>query len=234
VTKDRPLTLSVVGELVPLASSEINVEARRGTGEMSDSVPLRDVPEQFLDRYSWNEILSFAGRRQTALELLDAPNPDALPEFWDSAVPGSRLQDRRKVFQKGQILSFAFRERLFNGTHVAFGFSCGHSNRVPVPRERAIDLWPQFATERMVGQDIAFAQVTVIEAAKLNTPAAELLRRLMDWMQLQRAVGRRSKKVLQYEATVEFDGAQLTTRMFDTVYKAVFDSPRGHPSAKRL
>jgi hypothetical protein len=200
---------------------------------MSGSVPLSDVPEQFLDRNAWNEILSFAGRRQAALELLDAPNPDARPEFWDSTVPGSRLQDRRKVFQKGQILSFAFRERLFNGTHVAFGFSCGHSNRVRVPRERAIELWPQFATERMVGQDIAFAEVTVIEAAKLNTPAAELLRRLMDWMQLQRAVGRRSKKVLQHEAAMEFN-ARLTTRMFDTVYKAVFDSPRGHPSAKRL
>jgi len=37
-----------------------------------------------------------------------------------------------------------------------------------------------------VGQGIAFAEVTVIEAAKLNTPAADLLRRLMDWMQLQR------------------------------------------------
>jgi hypothetical protein len=81
----------------------------------------------------------------------------------------------------------------------------------------------------MVRQDIAFAEVTVIEAAKLNTPAADLLRRLMDWMQLQRAIGRRSKKVLQHEAAMEFN-ARLTTRMFDTVYKAVFDSPRGHPS----
>ena len=44
---------------------------------MSGSVPLSDVPEQFLDRNAWNEILSFAGRRQAALELLDAPNPDA-------------------------------------------------------------------------------------------------------------------------------------------------------------
>src|SRR5262249_41339955 len=200
---------------------------------MSGSVPLSEVPYHFLDRHSWNDILSFAGGRQTALELLDAPNPDALPGFWDSTAPGSRLQDRRKLFQKGQMLSFAFREYLINGTHVAFGFSRGQSIRVRVPRERAIDLRPQFATERMVGQDIAFAQVTVIEAAKLNTPAADLLRRLMDWMQLQRAVGRRAKKILQHEAGTEF-GARLTTRMFDTVYKAVFDSPRGHPSANGL
>ena len=200
---------------------------------MGGSVPLRDVPEQFLDRNSWNEILSFAGGRQTALELLDGPDPDALPEVWDSTVPGSRLQDRRKLFQRGQMLSFVFREYLINGTHIAFGFSDAHSNRVRVPRERAIYLWPRFATERVVGQGIAFAEVTVIEAAKLYTPAADLLRRLMDWMQLQRAVGRRAKKVLQHEAAMEF-GAHLTTRMFDTVYKAVFDSPRGHPSAKEL
>jgi hypothetical protein len=200
---------------------------------MSDSVPLRDVPDQFFDRNSWNEILSFAGRRQTALELLDAPNPDASPGLWDSIVPGTRLPDRRRCFQKGQMLSFAFRERLINGTHLAFGFAYGHSNRVRVPRERAIELWPQFATERMVGQDLEFAAVTVIEAAKLNTPTAEMLRRLMDWMQLQRAVGRRSKKVLQHEASIQFK-AHLTTRMFDVVYKAVFDSPRGHPPAKGL
>jgi hypothetical protein len=171
-----------------------SLSGREGLSEMDDSVPLKDVPDHFLDRNSWKDILSFAGRRETALELLDAPNPDALPEFWDSTVPGTPPQDRRKVFQKGQMLSFAFREYLINGTHIAFGFSCGNSNRTRVPRERAIDLWPQFATERMVGEGIAFAQVTVIEAAKLNTPAADLLRRLMDWMQLQRAVGRRSKK----------------------------------------
>jgi hypothetical protein len=47
------------------------------SSKMSGSVPLSDVPEQFLDRNAWNEILSFAGRRQSALELLDAPNPDA-------------------------------------------------------------------------------------------------------------------------------------------------------------
>jgi hypothetical protein len=153
------------------------------------------------------------------LELLDAPNPDARPEFWDSTVPGTRLQERHNVFRKGQILSFAFREQLFNGKHVAFGFLSGQPHRVRVPRERAIDLWPKFATERMVGQDVAFAEVTVIEAARLNTSAADLLRRLMDWMQLQRAIGRRSKKLLQHEASVEFE-EHLTTRMFDVVYNA--------------
>ena len=201
---------------------------------MSGSVSLGDVPERFLDRNSWTAILTFAGRRQTALELLlDAPHPDASPEFWESTVPGTPLQERHKVFQKGQILSFAFREHLFNGTHVALGVLCGQSTRIPVPREGALHLCPQFATERLVGQDVEFAGVTVIEAAKLNTPAADLLRRLMDWMQLQRAVGRRAKKILQHEAGTEF-GARLTTRMFDTVYKAIFDSPRGHPSANGL
>src|SRR5262249_61765337 len=63
---------------------------------MSGSVPLSEVPYHFLDRHSWNDILSFAGGRQTALELLDAPNPDASPGFWDSAVPRSRLQGRRR------------------------------------------------------------------------------------------------------------------------------------------
>ena len=84
---------------------------------MSGSVPLSEVPYHFLDRTSWNDILSFAGGRQTALELLDAPNPDALPGFWDCTVPGSRLQDRRKLFQKGQMLSLAFREYLINDIH---------------------------------------------------------------------------------------------------------------------
>jgi hypothetical protein len=153
-----------------------------------------------------------------------------VPEVWDRKVPGTQLQDRRKVFQKSQILSFKLREYLINGTHVAFGFPCGVSNRVRVPRERAIDLWPQFATERMLGQGLEFAEVTVIEAAKPTTPAADLLMRLMDWMQMQRAIGRRSKKVLQHDASIELQ-AHLTTRMFDVVYKAVFDSPRGHPRA---
>jgi hypothetical protein len=68
----------------------------------------------------------------------------------------------------------------------------------------------------MIGQGVEFADVTVIEAAKPNTPAADLLMRLMDWMQMQRAIGRRSKKVLQHDASIELQ-AHLTTRSEDGV-----------------
>jgi len=49
-----------------------------GNVPMSNAVPLSGVPEQLLDHNSRNEILSFAGRRQTAHELLDAPSPARL------------------------------------------------------------------------------------------------------------------------------------------------------------
>jgi len=58
---------------------------------MNTTIRLREVPEQILDRSCWEELLEFAHTKQNALELINAGDPQAWPEWWDLAVRGTSL-----------------------------------------------------------------------------------------------------------------------------------------------
>ena len=195
---------------------------------MMAAVRLRDVPECFFDANVWNEIVTLARTKQNAVELLDAANPQGSTVWWDCALPEMSKQDRSRMFARGRTLRSEFHRSLINGKYVAFGFFKGQSDRACIPQDRLPELYPRFATERLVGRELEYSGILVVEADKLDSPAAEFQQRLTDWMKARRAEHVRSRKILEHAAKEHF-GQQFTQRAFDVAYKTVFNSRRGHP-----
>jgi hypothetical protein len=189
------------------------------------AVRLRDVPERFFDARAWAEIVTFAGTKQNAVELLDAANPEDSSVWWDCALPEMSERDRSLVFSRGRSLRSEFHRDLISGKYDAVGFFSGQPERVCIPQERFTELYPRFATERLVGRDLEFTKILVIEAAKRETPAVQFQRRMTDWMHARRAEGIRLRKLLQ-PAAKDYFKDQFNQRAFDIAYKSVFNSGR--------
>jgi hypothetical protein len=192
------------------------------------AVKLRDVPERFFDARAWAEIVMFAGTKQNAIELLDAENPQLSSTWWDCALPETPERDRNRFFARGRSLRSEFHRNLIAGKYDAVGFFSGKPERICIPLERFTELYPRFATERLVGRDLEFTGVLIIEVEKRETPAAQFQRHMTDWMKARRAEGVRLRKILLPAAKRHFDD-QFTQRAFDIAYKSVFNSRRGHP-----
>ena len=165
---------------------------------------LRDVPDFFFDPHAWAEIVEFAATKQNAIELLDAENPQLSSTWWDCAVPESSEGERSVIFARAWSLRSEFHRDLIAGKYEVVGFSPGQSERVCVPRERLTELYPRFATERLVGRDLEFTWVLVTEAAKKETSAAQFQRRMTDWMRARQTEGLRSRNNLQPLAKAYF------------------------------
>src|SRR6516162_9767292 len=190
------------------------------------AVKLRDVPERFFDPHAWAEILAFAGTKQNAIELFDAEDPRISSTWWDCALPDTSESDRRTIFAKGRSLRSEFHRGLITGKYVAVGVSPEQPDRVCIPQDRFPDLYPRFATERLVGRDLEFTGVLVVETGKRETPAAQF--QLTDWMHARGAEGMRSRRELEPLAKDYFRD-QFKQRAFDIAYKSVFNFRRGRP-----
>jgi len=196
--------------------------------DMAATVRLRDVPGFFFDPEVWNDLVRLAGTKQNAIELLDAAHPEDSQDWWDCALPQMCEQERNTMFARGRALRSEFHRDLINGKYIAFGFFPKQSDRVSIPRDRLSELYPRFATERLVGRDLEYTGILVVEADEMDGPAAEFQQRLTDWMKARRADRMSSKKILEHAAKMHF-GERLTQRAFDTAYKTVFNRRRGHP-----
>src|SRR6266446_5867267 len=131
---------------------------------MTAAVRLRDVPGRFFDAQVWDEIVRLAGTKQNALELLDAAHPEDSNVWWDCALPELSKQDRSRMFARGRTLRSEFHRSLIHGKCVAFGFFNGQSDRASIPQGRLPELYPRFATERLVGRELEYSGVLVVEA----------------------------------------------------------------------
>jgi hypothetical protein len=189
---------------------------------------LRDVPDRFFDAGAWAEIVAFARTKQNAIELLDADDPQLSSRWWDCALPETPTEDRSRFFARGRSLRSAFHRSLIEGKYDAVGFFSGKPDRICIPQDRFLELYPRFATERLVGRDLEFTGVLVIEADDRETPPAQFQRQMTEWMKAHRAEGMRLRKILVPAAQHHF-GSQFTQRAFDIAYRSVFDSGRGHP-----
>jgi len=192
------------------------------------AVKLRDVPDFLFDAQAWAEILGRAGTKQNAIETLDADDPQHSSAWWDCAFPEMPEPDRAWLFARGRSLRSEFHRGLITGKYDAAGFVSGISERIPIPQDRFPELYPRFATERLVGRDLEFTGVLVFEAGKRETPAAQFQQRITNWMRARRAEGMSLRKELQHLAKDDF-GNQFNQRAFDIAYKSIFDFPRGRP-----
>jgi len=98
---------------------------------------------------------------------------------------------------------------------------------VVIPAERWQSLQPDFVNDRANDGTLEFTGVRVSEAAA-PTPTPDLLAECIEWMTLRGQEGESRRKVLQRDAKAKF-GSDLTTRLFDTVYKQVFAKRLGRP-----
>jgi len=192
------------------------------------AVKLRDVPDVFFEAQAWAEILARSGTKQNAIELLDADDPQRSSTWWDCAFPEMREPDRAWLFARGRSLRSEFHRGLIAGKYDAAGFVSGIPERIPIPQDRFPELYPRFATERLVGRDLEITGILVSEAGKRETPAAQFQQRITNWMYTRHAEGMRSRKDLQLLAKDHF-GNQFNQRAFDVAYKSVFDFRRGRP-----
>ena len=195
------------------------------------AVKLCDVPDVFFDSQAWAEILARAGTKQNAIELLDADEPHGSFTWWDCAFPEMPEPDRAWLFARGRSLRSEFHRGLIAGKYDAAGFVNGIPERISIPQDRLPELYPRFATERLVGRDLEFTGVLVFEAGKRETPAAQFQQRITHWMRARQVESMRSRKDLQPLAKDHF-GDQFNQRAFDIAYKTIFDFPRGRPRKK--
>jgi len=192
---------------------------------MSSATRLIDLPDKFLDQEKWAQVRALASNKLEALSYLNAPFPNSAADFfWNGRGSDS---DARRCYRLGKSLVEESRSLFTTGRLVASGLTRG-GVRQKILKSWWIDLYPLFATDRIVGRTRQFFDIEVTQDDVSNTAAEKQLIGCITWLKDQRAQGSRSKKVLWYDARRIF-GPGLTKRAFDAAYKVVFDSPRGHP-----
>jgi hypothetical protein len=198
----------------------------------SNEILLGEAPESFFDPEKWSEFLGFYASRQAALQQISQPEPHAI--VWvrrlAADVPeGGNARWDEHVSDRGNELVSAFKVRLIKGDLIATGLCSLAIGRVMIPSERWPDLWPNFAEDRADGKDLKFTNVRVSKLAKSSArTTADLFDECVAWMEQRDSEGENRRKILEGEALKRF-GSALTTRMFATIYKSVFDKPRGRP-----
>ena len=192
---------------------------------MSSATRLIDLPDKFLDQEKWAQVRALASNKLEALSYLNAPFPNSAADFfWNRRGSDS---DARRCYRLGKLLVTESRSLFLTGRLVASGLT-RQGVRQNILKPWWIDLYPLFATDRIVGRTRKFFDIEVTQGDASETAAEKQLMQCLAWLKDQRVQGSRSKKVLWYDAQRIF-GPGLTNRAFDAAYKVVFDSPRGHP-----
>jgi len=199
----------------------------------NNEIPLHEAPERFFDSAPWNEYLSLLGNREVALPELGQPEPGIIGHYRQELerqpwMHTPSTQRALRVAKLGEALVTRFRTQLSKGDTVATGLSPLAIDRVTIAGERWEDLWPDFVNDKAKGVTLEFTRVRLSEPTDHLTEAGALLDRCIKWMEQRSHEGESRRKVLQGEALAVF-GQDLTTRVFDTGYKAVFSRPRGRP-----
>ena len=196
---------------------------------MSEPANLSDVPGKLLNRRNWNSLRSFASKEIIALSYINAPYPDEADQssfFWDRR--GSDT-DAIRCYRAGRSLLTECRSLLNERKLIATGVDKRTGNRKTIPASEWINLWPMFATNRAVGPDREFAEVTVSEVTFSDTPHEMLTCDCTTWLKEQKVAGINAKKTTLHQDARQLFGSTLTHAIFDAAYLAAFGRGRGRP-----
>jgi hypothetical protein len=181
-------------------------------------VPLHEAPRLFFDQDMWNKLVRLVGTHQRALEHISIP---ALGYFaHESNAPPPEVTLANSLVEQ-------FKTRLAKGEIVAAGYVSKLLRRIEIPPDHWSQLQPNFAEDEVFGSGSKFTHVHVSRPDDLRA-SPDQLEECIAWMRQRQAMGESRRKVLEGEAIKQF-GTALTTRMFDTAYKAIFHKPRGRP-----
>lgn len=190
---------------------------------MTPSFSLIEVPEKFLDHEKWAQVRAFASSKLEALSYLNAPRPDSAADFfWNGSGSDS---DALRCYRLGKSLLTECRSRFIAGELIASGFTRNGVKQL-IPQALWVDLFPMFTTDRIVGRTRQFTNITIYEGDRTQFECQ--LNECVAWLKRRRFEREDSKKLWHREA-VKYFGPELTVRMFETSYKAVFDRRRGRP-----
>jgi hypothetical protein len=208
-------------------------------------IPLSKAPEVFFDQQLWQIFQSYFKTPRIALERIsDLPQVpgyyyhrehDALPssdkELWQEVTEAA---DLGKALLYGLQRQFLARQIIATG--VAFGLNS--SERVVIPPDRWLRLWPNFVHNFAMAQfkldDPLCTRYDDIRLSSDDSTRAHaiIVEDCISFLQQRKADGEERKAVLEREAINRL-GMPIPTRDFDAAFKAVFQRKRGRPRKKK-
>jgi hypothetical protein len=183
----------------------------------SEGIPLREVPDHFFEPAKWKQLVELCGGPQQALAQISIP--------WLSSFAAQLNAPEMKL---ANLLVEQFLTALRNGEYLATGYDPEERCRTEFQPEDWDRYGLNFAEDETVGGKRKFTHVQVFR--RDDRPESEKVSdRCVSWLRELKSRGDvNSKKVLEGEAFKRF-GSDLTTRLFDRAYKAVFNKKRGRP-----
>lgn len=191
-----------------------------------EEIPLREVPNRFFNPSEWAQYLHQFHSRSEALKILsEFEMPSGLTDSVQQLII-DRL--RSSLFSELKI-------KLLSREISSTGIPEGDGERSSIPGDHWHTLWPNFVENRadsISPQFAGYADVLILVPGAKKSAAASQLDQCRSWLRQRAEEGESIKKILAREASKQF-GSDLTTRMFDAVYKDVFGKVRGRPRKKR-
>jgi hypothetical protein len=190
---------------------------------MPPTIPLHEVPSQFLDQQKWAQVRQLTSSEIEALCSLNAPYPNGARDFfWTSRGTDP---DARRCYRWGKAVLEDCRSQLISGELIANGEDRNGIRQEILPAWWR-SLYPLFATDMARGRTRLFKNI-VVRRNEL-TQADVQLDECAAWLQQRQREGVTAKKVLRHEAAAR----GITTRVFDIAYARVFRRKRGRPRVK--
>lgn len=188
-------------------------------------ISLREVPRLLLDSSRYSEIKAAVKTEIRVLQILNAPRPDrSFDGFWD-AFSNCEFQ-RQRLSECGRELCAEFRQLMQAKKILCFGYPPASATRILIPHDRE-DLWPRFLAGKIVGRDIEFSDVIVVEAHLLSSPRRETLHAAEKFILTEFALGKTLDKNFKYEVRLKFP--DLRIREIDVLFANLSGRKPGAP-----
>jgi hypothetical protein len=173
---------------------------------MSSATRLIEVPDKFLDQEKWAQVRAFASNNLEALSYLNAPFPNSAADFfWNGRGSDS---DARRFYRLGRSLLSECRSRFIAGELIASGYTRNGVKQF-IPQAFWADLYPMFATDKIVGRTRHFTNIEVYEGGVFSTPFESQLKKCIAWLKRRRFEGEDSKKIIASRGPQVLAGSDL-------------------------
>jgi len=209
-------------------------------------IPLSKAPEVFFDQQLWELFRSYFETPQIAVERISSL--PQMPGYYyhredDRNLPCSykeRWQEVEEAAHLGRALLSRLQDQFLKKQIIATGIEFGLNNpeRVVIPPERWLRLWPDFANNMAMAQlklddPLCHRYDDIRLTSDETTRARDVLREdCISFLRHRRSEGEERKTVLRQETEDHF-GTPIPVRVFDAAFKTVFRRTRGRPRLKK-
>jgi hypothetical protein len=210
-------------------------------------IPLRKAPDIFFDQQLWKLFQSYFETPQIAVERISGL--PQVPGYYyhredDRTLPASykeRWQTVEEAADIGKALLYGLQNQFLRKQIIATGteFEYNSTERVIIPPERWLRLWPDFANNMAMAQHKLddplcgrYDDIRLTSDESTRRVRAVILEDCISFLRQRRAKGEERKAVLEHEASVRL-GMPVPVRVFNEAFKAAFHKGRGRPRKKK-